>query len=233
MYTQLSRAERRNYYGNPNDRVYARRLREQRDAYFSDRMGTDNPRSNSAQRQEGQELWDGEGQYGYHGGRDRAPARGGMTRYGAGATEYGASGCGATGGYERYTDRSRDTHSPDQAGGSDYDHHATDTDYFGPASRDDRSLRPFNPSSNFTNWADAYAEPEGYQHGPYDYGRSARRETPAPARRSSNGDYPADRSRASHRIVTPMNGSQNDQPNAVTVRRWSEDRYYTDAYGRR
>lgn len=60
MYSQLSRTERRNYYGNPHDPVYARRLREQCDVYFSRRMGSDYPPLDPSQRRESYEMRSGD-----------------------------------------------------------------------------------------------------------------------------------------------------------------------------
>ncbi|KAF2212280.1 hypothetical protein CERZMDRAFT_97557 [Cercospora zeae-maydis SCOH1-5] len=256
MYSQLSRTERRNYYGNPNDPVYAQRLREQRDAYFSSRMGSnypridylrsDHPRSSWSQRPESQGPWDGEGQYRYYGGQGRVPTRGEPTGYGA--TGYGTTGYGAAEGYECYAERSRHSRSPDQFAGSGY--YQYDTHYPRPTSRYERSGRPYPPHPASNSWSNAYAEPRGYRHGPYDYERFPRRETPAPAERGSNTGYPADRSRASYiydgsrpssrvsysmtssRTITPMNGVQGYQHSATAVQRWSEDRYYADAYAR-
>ncbi|GIZ39050.1 hypothetical protein CKM354_000244200 [Cercospora kikuchii] len=242
MYSQLSRVERRNYYGNPGDPVYAHRLREQRDAYFSSRMGFDYPRSVSNHGPESYETRNGDGgergQYGYDGVENRDPMRSDPRSYGAAES------------HERYTSHSRRSRSPTRVEKSGYSQYSA-YDYARPTSGYHRSSRQYDPRRDSSSWSSTYAEPrDGYHHGSYDYTRSSRHELTTPAYRTSNTGYPGDRSSAAYsfdgrrrssrvpasvtssRIRAPMDEYQRYQHGAVPVQRWDEDRYLADGYGR-
>ncbi|CAK1354199.1 unnamed protein product [Cercospora beticola] len=245
MYSQLSRTERRNYYGYPHDPVYARRLREQRDVYFSRRVGSDYPPLDPSQRRESYETRSGDdypqqSQYRYHEVADRDSMRSDPRGYEAAE------------GYERYISRSRRSRSPTRGEGSGYSSQHSTYDYAHPTLGYDGSSRRYDPRPESGTWSSVYAEPrDGYHRGSYDYTGSSRYELTAPAYRGSNTGYPGDRSSTAYsfdarnpssrlsssmsstRTRTPMNEYQRYQYGADAVQRWNEDRYFEDGYGRR